>query len=440
MTIVNDGAIEPACLPGVTPLRAGTKVQYFGDYEIHRPLGRGGMGMVYLARQISLNRTVALKLVRTGILDEEAEVRRFRNEAEAIALLDHPGIVKIFEVGSHGHQRFLSMQLLEGGTLSDRLNSYRVDFEKAARFVIEAAGAIQHAHMRGILHRDLKPSNVLIDSKGKPCITDFGLAKFMKAENELTASGEILGTPSYMSPEQAAGNRGSITVATDVYGLGTIHYAMLTGSAPFSEGSVVGTLDAVRHQPPVSPRKRNAEVPRDLELICLKCLEKNPEERYLTAEALADDLNRWVAGEPVSLCAPAPSNGSPNGHAASRRWQPHGRSGSFRFRSADLARRPHGTGGPHQPPVISNRWPERMPKPPAMNFESPMFDYPRPEPWPPDCLSVPNVSNMAGPSKSPSRNGKEIVPEVPANCLMRPGRNCAAGNGITSTGSAIRIF
>ncbi len=303
-TIVSEVTNGPEDVATLASLRPGTKVLYFGDYEIHRPLGRGGMGVVYMARQISLNRPVALKMVRSGILSDESELRRFQNEAEAIALLDHPGIVKVFEVGTHGHQRFLSMQLLEGGTLSDRLETYLADFEMAARFVIEAADAIQHAHMRGILHRDLKPSNVLIDSKGKPCITDFGLAKFMRAENEMTASGEILGTPSYMSPEQAAGNRGSISVATDVYGLGAILYAMITGSAPFSEGSVVSTLDAVRNQPPVSPRKRNAGIPYDLELICLKCLEKRTEDRYSTAEALADDLNRWVAGEPVSVRAP----------------------------------------------------------------------------------------------------------------------------------------
>ena len=169
--------------------------------------------------------------------------------------------------------------------------------------MVETADAVQHAHMRGILHRDLKPANILIDAQGHPHITDFGLAKVMESDDELTASGAILGTPAYMSPEQATGRRGSITLATDVYGLGAILYALLTGKAPFGGESVIETLDAVRTRPPEPPSKSNARIPRDLELICLKCLEKNPVDRYPTAGALADDLGRWAAGEPVSVRA-----------------------------------------------------------------------------------------------------------------------------------------
>ncbi len=206
--------------------------------------------------------------------------------------MDHSGIVPIYEIGEHDGQRFFSMKLIDGSNLADRLASFQDNLRAAVALVIEAADAIQHAHMRGILHRDLKPANILIDAQGHPHITDFGLAKLMESDVELTASGAIMGTPAYMSPEQAAGRRGAMTLATDVYGLGAILYALLTGKAPFGGDSVIETLDAVRTRPPESPRKRNARIPRDLELICLKCLEKNPADRYPTAGALADDLRR----------------------------------------------------------------------------------------------------------------------------------------------------
>ena len=261
------------------------------------------MGVVYKARQVTLNRPVALKMIKAGVLADAAELQRFQNEAEAVALLDHPGIVPVYEVGEHDGQHYFSMKLVDGGNLAEQLASFPDNPRAAVTLMIEAAEAVQHAHMRGILHRDLKPANVLIDASGHPHITDFGLAKLMESNVELTASGAIMGTPAYMSPEQAAGRRGAMSLATDVYGLGAILYALLTGKAPFSGDSVIETLDAVRTRPPERPTKWNARVPRDLELICLKCLEKDPTDRYPTAGALADDLRRWAGGEPVSVRA-----------------------------------------------------------------------------------------------------------------------------------------
>jgi tRNA A-37 threonylcarbamoyl transferase component Bud32 len=312
---------EPATDPGVPKLtaggfatlgdppgdlRAGSSVRYFGDYEIQAELGRGGMGVVYKARQVSLNRPVALKLIRSGLLADDSEQRRFRNEAMAVALLDHPGILPVYEVGTHNGQQYFSMKLVDGGNLADRLSRFRADFRSAVTLLIATADAVQHAHERGILHRDLKPANILVDAQGNPHVTDFGLAKLLGDHVELTASGAIMGTPAYMSPEQADGRRGATTLATDVYGLGAVLYALLTGNAPFGGDSAIETLDAVRTRAPESPRTRNAGVPRDLELICLKCLEKDPADRYPTAGALADDLRRFAAGQPVSVRAVRP--------------------------------------------------------------------------------------------------------------------------------------
>jgi WD40 repeat protein/tRNA A-37 threonylcarbamoyl transferase component Bud32 len=278
----------------------GTRVRCFGDYEIHKELGRGGMGVVYKARQISLNRPVALKMIRSGELADEAELRRFQNEAEAVAMMDHPGIVSVYEVGQHDGQRYFSMKLIDGGSLAARLDRYRDNPRAVARLVAEAAQAVGHAHRRGLLHRDLKPANILLDDQGHSHITDFGLAKKVEGGSELTQSGAILGTPAYMAPEQASGRRGAVTTASDVYGLGAILYALLTGRAPFGGDSVAETLQAVREQVPSPPSKHNPRVPRDLEVICLRCLEKDPRRRYASAEALAEDLSHWLAGEPIA--------------------------------------------------------------------------------------------------------------------------------------------
>jgi WD40 repeat protein len=281
-------------------LPRGATVRYFGDYEIGRVLGRGGMGVVYQARQLSLNRLVALKMVRAGVLANADELRRFQNEAEAVATLDHAGIVPVYEVGVRDGQRYFSMKLVTGGSLAERLTAYKDNPKAAAALLAEVAEAMHHAHMRGVLHRDLKPANVLVDAEGHGHVTDFGLAKRVEADAEMTASGAILGTPAYMSPEQASGRRGTITTATDVYGLGAIFYALLTGRVPFAADSVADTLTRVREQPPEPPHKLNARVPRDLEVVCLKCLEKDPRRRYASAQALADDLRAWLDGRPIA--------------------------------------------------------------------------------------------------------------------------------------------
>jgi eukaryotic-like serine/threonine-protein kinase len=281
-------------------LAPGTALRYFGDYEIRRELGRGGMGVVYEARQISLNRPVALKMVKVGLLAGDDELRRFRNEAEAVALLDHPGVVPVHEVGRHDGQNYFSMKLVPGGSLVPLIDRYTDDPRAAARLVAETAEAVAHAHARGILHRDLKPANILVDAEGHPHVTDFGLAKKVVADVELTQSGALLGTPAYMSPEQASGHRGAVTTASDTYGLGAVLYALLTGKAPFGGDSVMETLDAVRNAPPQPPSRLNAVVARDLETICLKCLEKDPRRRYATALALAEDLRAWLETRPIA--------------------------------------------------------------------------------------------------------------------------------------------
>jgi serine/threonine-protein kinase len=277
----------------------GTTVRYFGDYELRRVLGRGGMGVVYQAKQLSLNRLVAVKMIRAGLWAGDDEVRRFKNEAEAVAGLDHPQIVPIYEIGTHEGQHYFSMKLVGDTSLAAQLPRFTADPKAAARLVAEVARAVHHAHQRGILHRDLKPSNILLDAEGRPHVTDFGLAKKLEGNGELSVSGSILGTPAYMSPEQAAGHRGAVTTATDLYGLGAILYASLTGRAPFQADDVLETLEQVREREPEKPSKLNPRLPRDLEVICLKCLEKDPRRRYGSADALADELERYLRGEPI---------------------------------------------------------------------------------------------------------------------------------------------
>ena len=305
------GSLEPSAANLATPTQAavedrsaqsslGVTIRYFGDYELERELGRGAMGVVYRARQVGLNRPVALKVARAGVLADKDEQYRFQNEVEAVALLDHPGIVPVYEVGEHEGQKYFSMKLIEGGNLAEQQTAFKDNPRAAALLVAEAAEAVHHAHIRGILHRDLKPANILIDGEGHPHVTDFGLAKWVEADTELTRTGVILGTPAFMSPEQAAGRRGTITVATDVYGLGAILYALLTGKAPFGGEGFMETLDAVRSRSPDPPRKIDGRVSRDLETIVLKCLEKDPRRRYASARALADDLHAWLDSRPIA--------------------------------------------------------------------------------------------------------------------------------------------
>jgi hypothetical protein len=287
-----------AAVAGAPPL--GTEIRYFGDYQLLEEIARGGMGVVYLARQMSLNRLVALKMILTGTLASSAAVQRFRNEAEAAANLDHPNIVPIYEVGEHEGQQYFSMGLVEGGSLADRLDkSGPLPPRAAAELVKLLAEAIAFAHDRGVIHRDLKPSNVLLDAQGKPKVSDFGLAKRIQKIDGLTMTGDVLGTPGYMPPEQAAGTVDLVGPSADIYSLGAILYAILTGRPPFRATSPFQTLHLVLTDEPVRPSHLKSSVPRDLETICMKCLEKNPRRRYDTASALAEDLGRYLADEPV---------------------------------------------------------------------------------------------------------------------------------------------
>jgi hypothetical protein len=268
-------------------------------YEVGRLLGQGGMGMVYEAHQLALNRPVALKVIRSGTFASASELLRFRHEAEAVAQLDHPHIVPIYEVVQRHGQPFFTMKLIAGQSLNKRLAGFVADPRSAARLVSTIAEAIHHAHQRGILHRDLKPANILLDEEGRPYVTDFGLAKRIDIDPDLTHSNLLIGTPSYMAPEQTTRVRGAISTATDVYGLGTILYVMLTGRAPFAGTTLAETLDLVRTQDPEPPSRLNPRVPRDLEVICRKCLEKEPGRRYPSALALSEDLSCWLRGEPI---------------------------------------------------------------------------------------------------------------------------------------------
>jgi len=315
-------------------------VRHFGDYELQEEIARGGMGIVWRARQISLDRPVALKLILAGQMASEVEVQRFLREAQAAANLDHPNIVPIYEVGQHAGHHYFSMRLIEGESLARRMADYQMGEsgkqkaesrnagvlgesgkrkaesrnagnpgldkkglqERKARLVTlvaRTARAVHHAHQRGILHRDLKPGNILIDRCGEPHVTDFGLAKRVDLPAEVTRSETVVGTPNYMSPEQARGRHKDLTTATDVFSLGAVLYHLLTGRPPFQAPTPWETLKQVVEQEPIRPSVLNRQVDADLETICLKCLEKDPHLRYASADALAEDLGRWLGEEPI---------------------------------------------------------------------------------------------------------------------------------------------
>jgi serine/threonine-protein kinase len=288
------------------PPTSGWPMPGVPGYEIQGELGFGGMGVVYRARQLGLNRLVALKMLRGDVGAGPEEMARFRTEAESVARLQHPNIVQIHDLGEHDGRPFFSMELVAGGSLARRLGGQPLPARQAAQLAEVLARAMHVAHSRGIIHRDLKPSNILLagfpDTPLVQCtlkITDFGLVKRLDTHAGLTISGTIMGTPAYMAPEQAGGRPRDVGAAVDVYGLGAVLYEMLTGRPPFKGANMLETIEQVRAQDPVSPTRLVARVPRDLETICLKCLQKEPHKRYPSAAELADDLRRFLAGEPI---------------------------------------------------------------------------------------------------------------------------------------------
>lgn len=279
--------------------KPGGVMRYFGDYEIETEIARGGMGVIYKARQTSLNRDVAVKMILSGNLANETEIKRFRTEAEAAANLQHRNIVSIHEVGVHKGQHYYSMDLVVGGNMEQKIKAGLLSAGDAARYLKSIAEAVEYAHSRDILHRDLKPQNILIDGDDQPMITDFGLAKLMQSGENLTVSGNIMGSPGFMAPEQAAGDSTKLDPRTDVYGLGGLLYHMLTGRAPIQGENVADTLRRVAEEDPAPPRRLNPKVSADLETICLKCLAKQPGERYQSAGELAEELERLLNYEPI---------------------------------------------------------------------------------------------------------------------------------------------
>ncbi len=300
----SDGApLEIAELDSVGELNRGSELnpepRRVGDYELLEEIGRGGMGVVYRAQQVNLNRQLAVKMMLRGPLASQVDRERFLAEAQAAARLDHPGIVPVYQIGEEGGRMYFSMKYIPGPTLAGLLQSGPMSPQKIAELLGKVCRAIDFAHQNGVLHRDLKPSNILIDEEGEPHVTDFGLAKRIQDAHHVTHSGAVVGTPAYMSPEQAAGNRG-IGPASDVYSLGAILYHMLTGVPPFQSASPMDAVMKVIEQDPIPPRQVNPAVDRDLELIAIRCLQKPPDLRYASAGALADDLEAYLKHEPLS--------------------------------------------------------------------------------------------------------------------------------------------
>jgi len=275
------------------------KGQIIGAYEILGEIARGGMGVVYRAKQAALNRTVALKMIRAGRVATDEDVQRFRTEAKAAASLSHPHIVPIYEFGEHEGQQYFTMELIEGHTLDRHDRDCISEPREAGRLIALVARAVHHAHQRRIIHRDLKPGNILVDRAGRPHVTDFGLAMRVEGGERLTESNIVLGTLAYMAPEQLSDKVHPLTTSVDIWSLGVILYELLTGRPPFQGKNQIDTLDRIRKKDPLPPRGLNRHLARDLEAICLKCLEKEPERRYGSALGLARDLERWLNGEPI---------------------------------------------------------------------------------------------------------------------------------------------
>jgi serine/threonine protein kinase len=285
---------------------AGKLLKYFGQYELLSEIARGGMGIVYRARQRNLNRIVALKMILSGAIAAPEDIKRFYTEAEAAASLEHPSIVPIYEIGEYEGQHFFSMALVDGKSLAEPLKNGPLEATEAAAIMAKVADAIDYAHSKGVIHRDIKPANILIDPKGDPKITDFGLARIDEGDSILTRTGLILGTPSFMPPEQASGKVRDIGPASDVYSIGATLYCLITGQPAFQGSSPLDTLNMVLTEPPKEPRSYVPSIPRDLQTICLKCLEKRPQDRYPSAAAISRDLNHFLCGEPITARPPSP--------------------------------------------------------------------------------------------------------------------------------------
>lgn len=286
--------------PGQTNI-AGTKV---GDYEIIEEIARGGMGVIYKAKHSTLNRVAALKMILSGQFSSKEEMQRFRVEAEAAARLDHSGIIPVYEIGESDGRAFFAMKYVEGGSLTEKIQEMRTNLPNAMKFLVKVSQAVHHAHQRGILHRDLKPANILVEDNDQPRITDLGLAKITNNNSEITNTGAVLGTPSYMSPEQAMG-LSSVTTAVDIYALGAIMYELLTGVPPHRGETALDTILQIREGVIESPSKKNPSLDYELELICLKCLERNPEQRYDSVLSFVSDLEAWINHKPISIRSPS---------------------------------------------------------------------------------------------------------------------------------------
>src|SRR5437773_2011607 len=299
------GVVDPRREDNVRPGDKETATQStrilgdFGDYELMGEIGRGGQGVVYRAHQKSLNRAVALKVIGLGPWTTETHLKRFRREAEAAASLEHPYIVPIYEVGEREGSCYFSMKFVEGGQLDEVIRRTPISIPQAVELIAKLARTVHYAHEHGILHRDIKPGNILLDAKGEPLLTDFGLAGLVEAESTITRTLEVMGTPSYMAPEQAAGEHTKLGKATDVYALGAVLYQLLTGHPPFAGGTSYQTIRLLLDTEPRQPRLWNPKIDRELSTICLKCLEKDPKRRYSSPLALAEDLEHWLKHEPI---------------------------------------------------------------------------------------------------------------------------------------------